>query len=173
MNLTSEPFIVDQTSTVQAVNKAIKASIEGTTLLYGIVTEKSHQDAVVNTVGAEIVKIDDEYDNIFFHRITGSPTYEKLRFGYRKITTLELCCYVENPCTFEVLEAIFITMQMGGGLLELKGNNQNALDVLKRCFLIDDPTKNIGFNQEKYIFSFIYEVYTYVAEICYDPVTCL
>lgn len=159
----------ESVSVIQSVNDAIKQYVEGSSLLYGLVVEKALQDVVVNTAGSEVVKIDDAYDNVFFHKITGTPNYERTRFGYRKTSLIELCCYVENPCTFDTLEQMFATLQFGGGLLELKGNNQNALDVLRRAFLIDDPTKNIGFNQEKYIFSFTYEVYTYVNEICCDP----
>lgn len=156
----------EQVSVIQSVNDAIKQYVEGSSLLYGLVVEKSHQDVIVNTVSEEVVKIDDAYDNVFFHKVVGTPNYEKMRFGYRKVSLIELCCYTEAACTFDVLEEMFVTLQLGGTLLELKGNNQNALDVLKRGFLIDDPTKNSGFNQEKYIFSFTYEIYSYVSEIC-------
>jgi hypothetical protein len=159
-------MVAEKVSVIQEVNDAIKQYVEGSSLIYGLVTEKSHQDVIVNTVGDEVVKIDDAYDNVFLHKLTGTPNYDKLRFNYRKTSLIELCCYVESACTFEVLENMFVTLQMGGALLELKGNNQSALDVLRRGFLIDDPTKNTGFNQKKYIFSFTYEIYTYVSEIC-------
>lgn len=159
-------------SFVQEINDKLRAILPGTTRFYGLVREKGIQDKIELVTDTEIVSpTDDQYDTIIFHRETEGRKLEKRKFGYRSTATIALCCYCKDGAQYDRIQAIFGHWDE----VTLTGENTDAMDVLRRYFNIEDPTKNIGYNQECYAFAFLYEVTTFRnntdPEICCETTT--
>jgi hypothetical protein len=156
----------DKTSIVCQINEAISQQVSGNSLVYGAVTEKAYNGKVVNAIGQDVIMIDDRYDNIFFHKRDGDSKFTPLRFVTQETVPMALCCYCKDAETHDVIVAALEALRMSGVTIQTTGYNHSALDVLKKYFLIDDPLKHEGYNQDYYVFAFNYDLYRYVTDIC-------